>query len=991
MSKYLSSVSAAALTAVLLAGSTGTANAVDQTVGAGETLTTTQGVDLNSTLTIEEGGAIIVPDDAAIEFNYSNATGTITIDNSGLLQATGEHTIFADGKGKSVAEPLTFIINNRETGVITNDTADPNNRDVIRPSRENFIVQINNWGTIQHQGNLDTEGDGIDFQDKNPVSLTVNNYETGFIEGARHGITGKKPVTVYNEGTIGGRNGSGINIDTGGVIVTNKGLIYGDYKGYDDGDGDGIDVDLDLTLENWGRIEGRDAGGFKDNSSSGEPRIADGVALGGGTITNHAGGEIYGKGYGIRADGQNDGSAFYVTKIYNEGLIEAGDYDAIQLNGDFDDVLENRGTIKAGKYGVAVDMGDGNDQVTLFTGSKIEGLLDGGLGNNTLTLDGSGEDVLSEAVENFNRLNVNAGTWSLEGRHDYATAYIYEGATLIIDDAIAEMRNGQGINLKGGRLDASGAVDQIYSDAGTLAIAGDGIGTLSVKDTLSLESEFVYDTNNQLLGIKDSTLEITVDANGHSDFITVTNPAKDAYMTAYAGTFQSIDYGALLVVQALAGNYAEETQYHIIHVDGYLNGDGFQDAVQTNFAFLDASVFYESDTSLGYETTDFYLTLTRNDTAFWDVAETSNQKSVAQALSAAGDSDLHNEIVTMSVDEAQGAFNQLSGESHASNMSTQVVQANLVTDTIQNRFGFAFTGPGGASSGFEEPQYLGASEKQDAPHGGSAKGYGWIKGYGEWLSLDGDGNAASVDGSVGGVLGGYDVVSKQTMFGLAVGYSQATTDVDSRLASADTDTFLVAAYAAAMLDRNVKVSGGGSYGWSSTDSERVALQDKLTASYDGNTGIAFGEIAYLARMGATVLEPFAGVTYIDVDQDGFTETGGIGALTSDGQSFSSTASTVGVRLAYDTTSGDGMRVTPRASLAWRHAYGDVTPDAVMSFADTGTSFTVDGAPIAEDSLIVGAGIEMGLSEGVTLGLDYTGAFAEEAVSNAGKAVGRVAF
>lgn len=457
-----------------------------------------------------------------------------------------------------------------------------------------------------------------------------------------------------------------------------------------------------------------------------------------------------------------------------------------------------------------------------------------------------------------------------------------------------------------------------------------------------------------------------------------------AQISLYNDTYENVAFGPKLKVEALAGDYAAATTYHIVHVDGTVDGQFLPENIAVNFAFLDAA--------LQYEPSDIFLTLSRNDTQFWDVAKTDNQTNVAKAIAAAGGSDLHNQIVTMSTDEAQGAFDGLSGESYASAMGTQVVQANLVTDTLQSRLG-SFVGGGDFSSvAFSEPQYLGASEKHRAAPGSAAKGSGWIKGYGEWLSLDGDGNAASVDGAVGGVLGGYDVTSKQSIFGFAVGYSRATTDVDSRLASVDTDTFQAAVYGAVMVDAQVKLSGGASYGWSSNDSERYALGDKLTSSYDGNTGIVFGEIAYLTRMGATVLEPFAGVTYIDVDQDGFAETGGIGALTSDGQSFASTASTLGLRIAYDMVAGsDGMRVTPRASLAWRHAYGDITPDAVMSFADTGTSFTVDGAPIAEDSVIVGAGVEMSLTEGVMLGLDYTGAFASEATSNAAKAVGRVAF
>ncbi|MEI9899748.1 MAG: autotransporter outer membrane beta-barrel domain-containing protein [Hyphomicrobium sp.] len=282
-------------------------------------------------------------------------------------------------------------------------------------------------------------------------------------------------------------------------------------------------------------------------------------------------------------------------------------------------------------------------------------------------------------------------------------------------------------------------------------------------------------------------------------------------------------------------------------------------------------------------------------------------------------------------------------------------------------------------------------EQQLEARGAAAQSAGWVKGFGQWLSMDGNGNAADLDSAVGGVVAGYDVLSKDSMFGFAAGYSQASADVDSRASSTDTDTFLVSAYGAIRIDNNLKLSGGATYGWSWADSERLALGDKLTASYDGNTGSAFGEIAYVAKMGKAAIEPFAGISYIDVDEDGFTEAGGVGALTSDGQSFDSVSSTVGLRVAYEAVGANGTRVTPRASLAWRHAFGDLTPDAALRFADTGTGFTVSGVPIAQDSVVVGAGIDVGLSDNVTIGLDYTGAFADEATSNAGRAVGRIGF
>ncbi|WP_349236887.1 autotransporter domain-containing protein [Bosea sp. Tri-54] len=44
----------------------------------------------------------------------------------------------------------------------------------------------------------------------------------------------------------------------------------------------------------------------------------------------------------------------------------------------------------------------------------------------------------------------------------------------------------------------------------------------------------------------------------------------------------------------------------------------------------------------------------------------------------------------------------------------------------------------------------------------------------------------------------------------------------------------------------------------------------------------------------------------------------------------------------------GMDLTLRGGLAWRHAFGDVTPTAALAFAGS-SSFTVAGLPIARDA------------------------------------------
>ena len=82
-------------------------------------------------------------------------------------------------------------------------------------------------------------------------------------------------------------------------------------------------------------------------------------------------------------------------------------------------------------------------------------------------------------------------------------------------------------------------------------------------------------------------------------------------------------------------------------------------------------------------------------------------------------------------------------------------------------------------------------------------------------------------------------------------------------------------------------------------------------------------------------------------------------------------------------------VTPNFSAAWQHAFGDITPEASLLFITTGAPFDVAGVPIAEDSLLIEAGLDFAVSSTATAGVSYVGQFADGAQENALK--GRVAW
>jgi outer membrane autotransporter protein len=179
--------------------------------------------------------------------------------------------------------------------------------------------------------------------------------------------------------------------------------------------------------------------------------------------------------------------------------------------------------------------------------------------------------------------------------------------------------------------------------------------------------------------------------------------------------------------------------------------------------------------------------------------------------------------------------------------------------------------------------------------------------------------------------------------------------------------------------------GGGSWTWSEIDTDRAIVFpgffERQSASYDADTGQIFGEVAYPLARGGIAVEPFAGLAYVSIESDSFRENGDdFASLTGKSGDEDVGYSTLGLRAA-TVTHLSNMTIIPRVSAAWQHAFDDVTPDASLTLAIVGSNFTVVGVPLAQDSFLLEAGLDFALSPTASLGVSYTGQFADHVTDN----------
>lgn len=459
------------------------------------------------------------------------------------------------------------------------------------------------------------------------------------------------------------------------------------------------------------------------------------------------------------------------------------------------------------------------------------------------------------------------------------------------------------------------------------------------------------------------------------------------------------------ILSIMANGVSLGTAYLIIDNDAADPVIGTFADITSNLAFLTPTVDYAAGTG-----NDVTLSLVRNSLALCSVAATSNECSVANALEQfPADSPLLQSVLGLSADGARQAFDALSGEVHASAASMIVMDSFYVRDAIFGRLIQASYGGSGAGGAGPQTAGLAASGPttvamrdpasrmslgagiDDIGEARAAPGYGsghglvfWTRGFGAWGDLDSNGNAAKTDRSLGGFVSGVDTgLGEGWRAGLATGYIQSNVGVGARSSSADIDSYVLAGYAGGYVGP-IAVRSGGAWTWHGLDTTRNVIFpgffETERASYNADTGQLFAELAYPVVEGGGAWEPFAGLSYIHVGTDAFSEDGATAALTSDGADHNVGVSMLGVRAA-TTLPIAGIWVTPHGSLAWQYAFGDLTPQQAFAFASTGIGFGIGGVPIARSSALIEAGLDFAVGTAVALGVSYTGQIGEDMQDN----------
>ncbi|HUD33883.1 MAG TPA: autotransporter domain-containing protein, partial [Variovorax sp.] len=573
----------------------------------------------------------------------------------------------------------------------------------------------------------------------------------------------------------------------------------------------------------------------------------------------------------------------------------------------------------------------------------------------TTTLKGSATSFGTGAIRNDAALvidqasdaafaNVMAGTGSLTKTgagllNVTGDSSGFTGATSVAAGRLAVngSLSGSAVTVQSGAtLSGAGTVGSVRAQSGATVAPGNSPGTLSVAGDYHQAAGATYAAE-------------LVPGSTVSDRIAV-------------GGTATLDGGAVIhVAKYGTGGYTPGTRYTVLSAAGGVKG------TYTLTGDTAASAFF----SLGatYDANHVYLDYTQSHT-FADFAKTPNETAAASGLQKLADSDaLRTKVFALRTGaEAQRAYDQLSGELHASAKTVLLQDSRFMRDATTRQV-YASGNGNGASTG------TGVDSRKDS--GESV----WAHAYGASGRYDGDGNAAGLQRDIGGLFAGTDAaVSADTRLGIVGGYGRSRITLQEGRGSATVDTYGLGLYGATQWDRT-RASYGVNEAWHKLSTSRsVALEgfaDALSADYRARSTQLYGDVGY--RMGAELglapaaLEPFASLAWVDLRTSGTQERGGAAAL---GVAKGSTRvgfATLGLRSAATLDIG-GVPVVASALLGWRGVLGGTTPSSANGFAGgTGAAgFVVQGVPLARNVAALEANVSAALTPTLTLGLAYAG-------------------
>lgn len=616
------------------------------------------------------------------------------------------------------------------------------------------------------------------------------------------------------------------------------------------------------------------------------------------------------------------------------------------------------------------------------------------LGGNTLTLvNASG--TFSGVIKNFySRSEVNgnqpypvtfgdetSGTYGgliiANGVETLSGNNIYSGETgisqyggliltgMLVNSNVANagyfLNNGivGGATVSTGNLTGSGYFNNgLQVEAGTVAPSTSPTqpATMSVGNELILGSKANY--------------EVITSGTQSSDIaVTGTAQINNATLTADADADTQVpqlgqSYTVLTATQGISGQFGT--------LSSNLSGP------YATFPFLTTGLSYTPDTVT--------LGIIRSSTPFAAAAQTPDELATAGALDQVSPYlSVTMPITELNFQEAAGALRGLSGEVNATAETALIQDADVLRSGIINRLRMTEAAPGASATGIQAAP-LGKASSHDRTI--------WMDGYGTWGNNSANADLNGMTNHNAGFMVGVDQrFGPFWHVGGMFAYGQSNFSLKGYPATGRSNNATIGGYAGRSWGK-INLRLGATYTWNALTTGRSVLypgfHDHLNGKSTDGTTQGFADVGYRVERRHLAAEPFVDFAYVNQSMSSFDENGGAASLHISDDDAGIAYTSAGIRLATAFVYR-GVKLVPEASIAYRHAFGTLTPKAQESFLFGSPIFTVEGIPLARDEAVVSAGMSTAINRRVSVSLSYAGQYGNHFTQSGAEGAIKVSF
>lgn len=658
------------------------------------------------------------------------------------------------------------------------------------------------------------------------------------------------------------------------------------------------------------------------------------------------------------------------AKIENADItIKAGGHLQQAATGDNADIAEphimtitnSTVAVETGGSMISSSTTDGTSSFELAGKSSVDlngGIINGEIsvgGTSEINVNNAGSTIKTLAGEGTLNINANTSVSTLFGSaSEIGTLAVKEGSTFILNSSDkvsaapdSDIEAKDAVNLTASTMEVSGTA--IVADNGN-SIAKTNVNKGGILDLgyNTFRSDVTMDAGSTLnVGVKndDDASDGKLTHGKIDGTLTVTDPAEGAANAS------------MNLIIAADTKLGKESKIDLASGSAPSPENGLGNLVVNNNLLYNLEGVDDDGKITGSE-----ITVSKKDSSEVAAGVAANGANGNQAgtiaafvdgLSGNAQADnITNQISTLVQSGNVKGAAQLAKE--VAPVAAPVAQSQ-VTETTNQVFGAVATRlSGGSVSSAAEGKSSGDSVFERAAM--------WVQGLFNKSKYDGS-NDFKTD-STGLALGAEKYLNSDVKVG--AGYAYTNSDVKQGDRKIDVDTHTAFVYGE-YKPSDWYVNGIASYNWGDYDEKKYG---GLSGKYDVNSIALQAMTGYDFHMNGAVVTPEAGLRYINIHQDSYTDTAG--QRVSENSSDYLTG-IVGAKIKKDYTLSNGMNIRPEARLAMTYDLVNDNSNASVMLAN-GSAYQVRGEALDRFGVEAGVGLTAEVDDNVEVSLGYEGKF-----------------